>query len=313
MVRSLRWAIALLWWAGAVPVLAAQQQPAPTQERAARLVFEQNGAAIGGGVVLKPSDSLVLTIRPVDSLGNSVPLSGFEIWVWDPRVIGVVAQEVGVSSAVVRFQSRRRGETTIQIRGSGVRQWLRVQLTETVFAFSPQAAPPGVAPSRAGWTLGGRLSGGLYRYSFNNTTVFSGSYGFVVEGYGGLEFPSGLELVGGLGLGVLGADSLGTSVSPQLIEGYVRADYALSRQQKVRPVLSGGVGLYRVRTGGEGSGIWNTSFEFLVGGGVDITVGPTTVAELRVSTQQMFEMNSSHVNGYVGSLWLIGAGIRVRL
>jgi hypothetical protein len=45
---------------------------------------------------------------------------------------------------------------------------------------------------------------------------------------------------------------------------------------------------------------------------VDITVGPTTVAELRLSTQQMFEMNSSHVNGYVGSLWLLGAGIRVR-
>jgi hypothetical protein len=122
-----------------------------------------------------------------------------------------------------------------------------------------------------------------------------------------------LELVGGLGLGLLSADSLGTTVHPNLIEGYVRADYALSRQQKVRPVLSGGVGLYRVRTGGNGSGIWNTSFEFLAGGGVDITVGPKTVAELRLSTQQMFEMNSSHVNGYVGSLWLIGGGIRVRL
>jgi hypothetical protein len=304
--------MALLAGACVVPLLAAQQQPA-AQERAARLVFEQSGAPIGGGVVLKPSDSLVLTIRALDSLGNSVPLSGFEIWVWDPRIIGVVGQEVGVSEAVVRFQSRRRGETTIQFRASGVRQWLRVQLTETVLSFTPQGAPPGVPPSRAGWTVGGRLSGGLYRYSFNKTTVFAGRYGFVAEGYGGLEFPSGLELVGGLGLGLLGADSLGTSVSPQLIEAYVRADYALSRQQKVRPVLSGGVGLYRVRTGGNGSGIWNTSFEFLAGGGVDITVGPTTVAELRLSTQQMFEMNSTHVNGYVGSLWLIGGGIRVRL
>jgi hypothetical protein len=296
---------------GVVPALAAQQAPA-AQERAARLVFEQNGTAIVGGVVLKPTDSLVLTIRAVDSLGNTVPLTGFEVWVWDPRVLGLVTQEVGVSAAVVRFQSRRRGETTIQFRASGVREWVRVQLTETVLTFTPgQAAPPG-APSRVGWTVGGRLSGGLYRYSFNNTTLFTGRYGFVAEGYGGLEFPSGLELVGGLGLGLLGADSLGTSVSPQLIEGYVRADYALSQQQKVRPVLSGGVGLYRVRTGGNGSGIWNTSFEFLAGGGVDITVGPTTVAELRLSTQQMFEMNSSHVNGYVGSLWLLGGGIRVR-
>jgi len=309
---SLRWAAGLVWVAGVVPALVAQQAPAG-QERAARLVFEQHGAPIVAGIVLKPGDSLVLTIRALDSLGNSVPLSGFEIWVWDPRIIGVVAQEVGVSAAVVRFQSRRRGETTIQFRASGVRQWLRVQLTETVLSFTPQGAPPGVAPSRAGWTVGGRLSGGLYRFSFNNTTIFKGNFGFVAEGYGGLEFPSGLELVGGLGLGLLSADSLGTTVHPNLIEGYVRADYALSRQQKVRPVLSGGVGLYRVRTGGNGSGIWNTSFEFLAGGGIDITVGPTTVAELRLSTQQMFEMNSSHVNGYVGSLWLIGGGIRVRL
>jgi hypothetical protein len=310
---SLRWVAGLVWATGVVPALAAQQAPA-AQERAARLVFEQNGAPIGGGVELKPSDSLVLTVRAVDSLGNSVPLSGFEIWVWDPGVIGVVAQEVGASAAVVHFQSRRRGVTTIQFRASGVRDWVRVQLTETVLTFSPgQNAPPGVEPGRPAWTVGGRLSGGLYRFSFNNTTIFKGNFGFVAEGYGGLEFPSGLELVGGLGLGLLSADSLGTTVHPNLIEGYVRADYVLSRQQKLRPVVSGGVGLYRVRTGPDGSGIWNTSFEFLVGGGVDITVGPTTVAELRLSTQQMFEMNSSHVNGYVGSLWLIGGGLRVRL
>jgi hypothetical protein len=309
---SPKWVAGLVWAAAVVPALVAQQQPA-AQERAARLVFEQNGTPVVGGVTLKPSDSLVLTIRAVDSLGNSVPLTGFEIWVWDPGVLGVVAQEVGASSALVHFQSRRRGETTIQFRASGVREWVRVQLTETVLTFTPgQPAPPG-APGRMGWTAGGRLSGGLYRYSFNNTTIFKGNFGFVAEGYGGVEFPSGLELVGGLGLGLLSADSLGTTVHPNLIEGYVRADYALSRQQKVRPVLSGGVGLYRVRTGGNGSGIWNTSFEFLAGGGVDITVGPKTVAELRLSTQQMFEMNSSHVNGYVGSLWLLGGGIRVRL
>jgi hypothetical protein len=43
---------------------------------------------------------------------------------------------------------------------------------------------------------------------------------------------------------------------------------------------------------------------------VDITVGPTTVADLRLLTQQLFEMTSNHANGYVGSLWLLGAGIR---
>lgn len=303
-----------LWWlavvgAGFVAAPVAAQQPAP----AARLVLESNGTPLTNWVLLKRTDSLNLTIRAVDALGNSVPITQFEIWVWDPRVLGVSAQEVGEGQAVVHFQSRREGQTTIQIRASGVREWVLVHLTETALAVSPGVGQAeGLAAGKAGWTVGGRLSGGLYRYSFNNTTIFKGQYGFVAEGYGGIEFPSGLELVGGLGLGVLGADSLGTSVHPQLLEGYFRADYALSQVQKVRPVLSGGVGLYRVRTGGNGSGIWNTSFQFLVGGGVDITVGPTSVAELRLSTQQMFEMNSSHVNGYVGSLWLLGAGIRAR-
>jgi hypothetical protein len=115
-----------------------------------------------------------------------------------------------------------------------------------------------------------------------------------------------------MGFGILGADSSGTLVKPKMIEGYVRADYPLMPLRKVRPVLSAGVGIYQIRTGSSGAGIWNASFQFLAGGGVDITVGPTTVAELRLSTQQLFEMTSSHVNGYVGSLWLLGAGLRAR-
>ena len=288
------------------------QEPPPAQ-RAARLVLEHNGVPITDWVILKPSDSLALTIKAVDGLGNAVPISGFEIWVWDPKVLGVMGQDVGQSEATVRFQSRNRGQTTIQIRASGVRQWILVHLTETALAISPgQEAAPGVAPNRLGWTAGGRFSGGLYRYSFNNNTIFKGQFGVVAEVYGGIEFPSGLELVAGFGLGIMGADSLGTLVKPKLAELYVRADYALAKAQKVKPVISVGTGLYRIRTGTVGAGIWNASIQFMVGGGVDITVGPTTVAELRLSTQQFFEMTSSHTNGYVGSLWLLGAGIRAR-
>jgi hypothetical protein len=293
--------------------LAAQQQPVPGEERAARLVLEHSGIPITDWLVLKPTDTLTLTIKAQDSLGNAVPISAFEIWVWDPNVLGVLGQDVGQSEVTVRFQSRNRGQTTIQIRASGVRQWILVHLTQTALAISPgQEAAPGVAPNRLGWTAGGRLSGGLYRYSFNNNTLFKGQFGVVAEVYGGMEFPSGLELVGGFGLGILGADSLGTLVKPKMAELYVRADYALRRAQKVKPVISVGTGLYRIRTGTANQGIWNASFQFMAGGGVDITVGPTTVAELRLSTQQLFEMTSSHVNGYVGSLWLLGAGLRAR-
>ncbi|HKC47163.1 MAG TPA: hypothetical protein VKB63_06135 [Gemmatimonadales bacterium] len=288
----------------------AAQQPAP----AARLLLESNGARLSNWVVLGRSDSLVLTIKAVDALGNVVPISGFEIQVWDPRVLGIARQQVAQSEAVVRFQSRRQGETTVQIRASGVRQWLLVHLAETALAISPrQGGQPGVPAGGTRWTIGGRVSGGLYRYSFNNNPIFKGRYGFVVEAYRGLEFPSGLELALGIGFGTLGADSLGKLVKPLLLEGYARSDYALSAHHVVRPVLSGGVGFYRARTGSKGPGIWNTSFEFLAGSGVDIGAGPRTVVELRLSTQQMFEFNSRQVNGYVGSLWLVGLGIRARL
>jgi hypothetical protein len=312
-MASPRLAVSLLCAVALVPALAGQQQPAPA-ERAAKLVLEHNGVPITDWLILKPGDTLALTIKAQDALGNPVPISGFEIWVWDPNVLGVSGQDVGQSEAVVRFQSRNRGQTTIQIRASGVRQWVLVHLTETALAISPgQEQAPGVAPNRMGYTAGGRVSGGLYRYSFNNNTIFKGQYGLVAEGYGGLEFPSGLQLVGGLGFGLLGADSLGTLVKPSMLELYVRADYPLSRPQKWRPVISVGTGLYQIRTGStNGPGIWNASFQFMAGGGVDITVGPKTVAELRLSTQQLFELTSSHVNGYVGALYLLGVGIRAR-
>jgi hypothetical protein len=99
-------------------------------------------------------------------------------------------------------------------------------------SISPgQVAAPGVPPNRVGKTVGGRLSAGLYRYSFQKQTAIKGQAGFIVEGYGGLEFPSGLELVGGLSLGLLGADSLGTEVRPKMLEMHVRADYVRARAE----------------------------------------------------------------------------------
>ena len=292
----------------------AAQEPAAPQVRAANLVISYNGQPITDWLTIQGvPDSLTLTIVPQDSLGNVVPITGFEIEVWDPNVLGVLGTEVQASQVVVRLQPRRRGQTTIQIRMSGTRQWVLVGLRETVLAISPgQAQQPGAeyAPGMATWTAGGRLNVALYSYTFLNQTAIDGKAGFIGEGYIGRDFGSGLTLVFGLGFGVLSADSLGVSVNASLIESYFRADYAFLRQSKVRPVLSAGGGGFRIRTGGTNPGIWNTSLYWMVGGGADFTVGPKMNAEVRVTTQQLEEVTSSLVNGHVGNLLVIGAGLR---
>jgi hypothetical protein len=290
------------------------QQPAGPQVRAAKLVLEHNGQPITDWLVIQGvPDSLTLSIVPQDSLGNGVPVTGFEIQVWDERVFGVLGAEVQASQVVVRLQPRRRGQTTFQIRMSGTRQWVLVELTETVLSISPgQPTPPGVAyaPAMATWTAGGRLSVALYSYTFLNQTAIDGKTGFIGEGYIGRDFGSGLSLVFGVGFGVLKADSLTVSVTANLLEAYLRADYAFLRESKVRPVVSLGGGGYRIRTGGTNPGIWNTSLYWMVGGGADFTLGPKMIGEVRITTQQLEEVTSKFANGHVGNLLVIGAGLR---
>ncbi|MGH7613887.1 MAG: hypothetical protein ACREMW_07605 [Gemmatimonadales bacterium] len=302
--------------AGVLGGVLAAQEPATPPVRAAKLVISHNGVPITDWLVIPGvPDSLTLTIVPQDSLGNVVPITGFEIQVWDPMVLGVLGTEVQASQVVVRLQPRRRGQTTIQIRMSGTRQWVLVGLRETVLAISPgQVEQPGVeyAPGWRVWTAGARLNLMTYSFDFQGDTTFAGNLGFLAEAYGGLEWSSGFALVGGIGLGGMKADSVGTSVAVSLVELSIRAQYAFMPLNKVRPVVEFGGGMYRARSGTVNQGIWNASFFFLGGAGVDVTFAPKVVGEFRVGNRQQFEWTSSHANGHVASLFYFGAGVRAR-
>ncbi len=292
------------------------QEPATPPVRAAKLVLSHNGQPITDWLVIQGvPDSLTLEIVPQDSLGNAVPITGFEIEVWDPLVFGVLGTEVQASQVVVRLQPRRRGQTTIQIRMSGTRQWVLVELTRTVLSISPaQAAQPGAgygAGWRA-WTAGARVNLMTYSFDFLGDTTFAGNLGFLAEVYGGLEWSSGFALVGQFGLGGLKADSVGTSVAVSLVELSIRAQYAFMPLNKVRPVVEFGGGLYRARSGTANQGIWNASFFFLGGAGVDVTYSPRVIGEFRIGNRQQFEWTSPHANGHVASLFYFGAGVRAR-
>ena len=293
------------------------QEPAAPKLRAAKLVLEHNGLPITDWLVIQGvPDSLTITIVPQDSLGNPVPVTGFEIQVWDPMVLGVLGTEVQSSQVVVRLQPGRRGQTTIQIRMSGTRQWVLVELTETVLAISPgQPTAPGAprGPGWAVWTVGGRSDIGFYSYSFNNDTVFTGRVGVLGELFAGREWSSGLTLVAGVTGGLVQADSFQTSVTVTVVQLYARADYAFMRPSKLRPVVSLGGGMYRARTGGGAAGIWNASLYWMVGAGVDATLTPKITGEARLMLNDLWEATSSHVNGHVGRLIMLGVGARMKL
>lgn len=175
-------------------------------------------------------------------------------------------------------------------------------------------APSGPAgPAASAWTLGARADLAFYAYTFHNDTVFAGQAGVLGELFAGREWPSGLVVVIGGAAGLVQADSFTTSVTVKVLQAYARADYAFMRENKVRPVISLGGGMYQARTGTTGAGIWNASLYWMGGAGVDVTLSPRATGEARVMYQDLWEATSSGNNGHVGRLITVGVGARLRL
>jgi len=279
-----------------------------------RLEIEFNGRPLAGGGVLALPDTLVLTVTPQDALGHPIPLVGYDVQVKHQDVLVATGSTVEPRRAVTRFVPGKRGKTTLQIRASGLKQWIQVEVTERELAITPQEAPPddGGGEPFATATAGTRFSYAKYDYTFNQQSAIKGDAGFIGEAYVGLEYWWGVVMVGGVGFGILGADSVGTPVNAQLVEVFFRMDYAFLSGKRVRPVVSAGGGAYRIRTGSGGAGIWNTSLSWMLGAGADVAISPKMTGEVRVTTNLQEELNSTHQNGHVGNLLVIGAGVRFR-
>lgn len=286
-----------------------------------KLVIDVNGKNLTEWTVTSIPDTVVITVTPEDSLGNPIALVGYEIQVWDPHVMELAGSAIGANNAVSKLVPRNRGQTTIQIRASGVRQWVLVELGPTTMGIGPRAGPLAQGgPSNNILIAGGRLSYAGYNYSYvpGKAGGFSGTGGVMAEAYIGRTYNFGLTLVLSAGFGVLKADSLGTSVTAKEFEFYLRGDYAFMPESRVRPVVSLGTGLYRMGTGSK-SVLWNSALFWTASGGIDYALSPRAVGELRLSTQQLYEtfsqlkFNGQSANGYVGNLLVIGAGVRFTL
>jgi len=278
------------------------------------LDIQINGTRLTEWAVIPLSDTVIVTVSPLDSLGNPYPLVGYEAQVFDAAVLQPVGSMIEARRAVTRLVPRRRGKTTVQVRASGMRQWILVEVGATTLTVSPKAAPPVQPGSQVISTtiVGGRASYAHYQYTFHQQQTFVGQGGFVGEVYFGRDFGYGVVLVGGVGAGLVKADSFTTRVTASVLETYFRLDYSVLTVKQFSAVVSGGGGAYRVRTGSKG-GIWNTSLYWMLGFGADVALSPKMTLEGRMAVQELEELNSGHLNGHVGNLLVFGAGVRFEL
>jgi len=276
-----------------------------------RLAIEFNGRPLAGGSVVALPETLIIAVTPQDALGRPIPLVGYQAQAEDQDVLVPVGTTIEGQRAVTRFVPRKRGQTTIQVKASGLKQWIQVDVAERALGVTPVEAPP--ETSGEPWAtpvVGGRFSYATYEYTFNQQTTFKGDAGFIGEVYAGLDYWYGVTMVGGFAFGILGADSSNTPVNAQVMQLFFRMDYAFLSGKHVRPVVSLGGGAYRIRTGGDGAGIWNTSLSWMLGAGMDVTISPKLTGELRITTNLQEEINSRHQNGHVGNMLVFGGGVR---
>lgn len=284
--------------------------------RGPHLEITINGIRLNEWSVMAVPDTMVVTVSPLDSLGNPYPLVGYDVQVFDPDVLFKVGSMVEARRAETRLVPKKRGKTTIQVRASGMRQWILVEVRENTLTLSPTATPqaqPGTQQEISKSIVGVRASYAHYQYTFHQQQTFVGQGGFIGEVYFGKDFGYGVVFVGGFGAGLVKVDSFTTRVTAQVAEAYFRLDYSVFTLKQFDVVASAGGGAYRVRTGGDGSGIWNTSLYWMLGFGADMRVSPRLTLEGRMTVQELEELNSGHNNGHVGNLEVFGAGLRFQL
>jgi hypothetical protein len=171
-----------------------------------------------------------------------------------------------------------------------------------------QVTVPAVAQA---WVFGARGSWTGFSYAFYQLPYIRGRPGLRGELFAGRAFTPQLraELVGSLG--ALNADTASVQRSVSLKQAYLRAEYTFATEAQVMPVVSLGGGLFRILSDDARHFVYHNSFFWLIGAGADITISPRVVGEVRFETQQLNEMTSSIVNGHVGALTIVEAGVRL--
>jgi hypothetical protein len=266
--------------------------PGPARE----LAVLYDSAQVKGPLALRSRQPVALQVVAHDSYGNETPLANFVAVVTGPE-IHLNGATVSGSQGLVTLEARRRGTANLEVRAAGLVTRVPVQVTL-----------PAVAQA---WVFGARGSWTGFTYAFAPLPNIRGRPGVRAEFFAGRAFTPQLraELVGGLG--ALSADTGAVQRSVSLTQAYLRAEYTFATDAQVMPVVSLGGGLFRILSDDPRHFVYHNSFFWLIGAGADISVSPRVVGEFRVETQQLNELTSSIVNGHVGALTVVEAGVRM--
>jgi hypothetical protein len=260
------------------------------------LVIESQGKGIDR-LDLATRDPVTLRAVARDEYGNEALLTGLAASIAGSAAGLRNLRGAATAPGTIVVEPRRGGSASLAVTASGLSTTLPLQVTLPV--------------ARSGWVYGARAGGAAFNYDYKGTPGVNGRPGVRGELLVGRRIVPGLRLEGGVGLGVLRARAGTASLAVPLFQGLVRGEYELTRNTAAVPVLSLGGGLYRVKSTDPTNRVYHTSLFWLIGAGVDYPLGPRLQGELRLERQQLYEANSSHLNGSVGALTLLEIGVRV--
>jgi hypothetical protein len=278
--------------------------PGPAME----LVVQRGGQPIDSVLTIASRDSVGLRVVARDAFGNDALLEGLQVSV-SGRAGAVALRSLrggGAPGAVV-LEPRRGGTAALAVRASGLAR------TIPIVVDLPVHGTP--------WVLGALAGGAAFSYGYQPAaTNVDGRPGFRLELTAGRRVgPPGLRVEGGLGLGVLrAASTAGANLAVPLFQGLVRGEYAFLPHggegggSGVVPVVTLGGGLYRIKSTDAANMVYHTSLFWLIGAGVEWTLGPQLKGVARLERQQLYEANSSHpgADGSVGALTILEVGVR---
>ena len=262
-----------------------------------QLLVERNGALVVGSVSVRSRDTVVLRVAARDAYGNHTGLEDFTAASTNNR-LGLQAVVAGDSQGVVTLEPRRSGFGEVQVSGSGLKVRVAVDIELPTVATSP-------------WAIGARGAS----LAANNPWVDLAGVTSISGGSGGVYVrrmiapAAGLSLaVGGTG-GSVNVERSTTTTSVTLLEGFGRVELAPLVRSPVSPVLSLGVGAYRLKSSDNGQTLYHTNTFWSGGVGADVRLSPRVTLELRAEREWMRDANFGHV----ATFWPIGVGLRLGL
>ncbi|HVH31698.1 MAG TPA: Ig-like domain-containing protein, partial [bacterium] len=277
---------------GALTKMAAvRADPGPVHE----LVVERNGMPVTDSLFVRSRDSVVLRVVARDAHGNGTVLKDFTATA-SGGAVALRSTATQDSQALVTLEPRRNGTGELQLSASEITTRIPVKAVVPVGPIGPWAISLRSAwlGANSPWVDLPSLTG----LSGEDFTVFVRR----------IVAPAFSVAVGG-GVGSLTADQPTGSVSLELWEGYAQGELTPAVRGRVRPVLSIGVGLYRLKSGDGGQTLSHTNFFWSGGAGIDLLASPQVTVEFRAEREWMRDTNLGHV----ATLWPLAAGVRVGL